>query len=310
MTDARPVVLVTGVSGFVGRHLVPPLASAGWRVRRAVRTPSGSDDEVLTGSIGPDTDWQAALDGVGAVVHLAARAHHPGEEHAGGIYRTVNTEGTLQLARSAAAVGVRQFIHLSTILVNGSCTDGRAPFREDDSPAPRGVYGLSKAAAESGLKTLSETAAMRVTVIRPPLIYGGGALGNFRLLVSAVQRGIPLPFGAIRNRRAFVGVENLCSFITNRLSATGGKFDLFLVADEAQISTPEFVQQIARAAGKTARLVPLPMPALQLLLKMSGRPEARDSLIGSMEVDVSKLAATGWRPPFSLEEGLRRAVSS
>jgi UDP-glucose 4-epimerase len=310
MTERRPVVLVTGANGFVGRHLVPVLASAGWRVRRAVRTPTGSDDEVLIGSIGPATDWQAALAGVEAVVHLAARAHHPGEEHATELYRTVNTGGTLQLAQSADAAGVRQFIHLSTILVNGSCTDGRAPFREDDVPAPRGVYGLSKADAESGLKTLAEAVAMRVTVIRPPLIYGAGALGNFRLLVKAIKRGIPLPFGAIRNRRAFVGVENLSLFIANRLSGTGGKFDLFLVADEAQISTPEFVRQIARASGKTARLVPVPLPALQLLLKMSGRPEARDSLVGSMEIDVSKMAATGWRPPLSLEEGLRRAMSA
>jgi UDP-glucose 4-epimerase len=310
MTGTRPLVLVTGATGLVGRHLVPALAQVGWRVRRAVRTPTGGDDEIVIGSLGPDTDWQAALDGVEAVVHLAARAHHPGEEHAGEIYRTVNTEGTLQLARSAAAAGVRQFIHLSTILVNGASTDGRTPFREDDIPAPRGVYGLSKAAAESGLKELSKTDAMRITVIRPPLIYGAGALGNFRLLVKAVQRGIPLPFGAIRNRRGFVGVENLSSFIANRLTAAGGQFDLFLVADEAQISTPEFVRQIARASGKTARLVPLPLPALQLLLKMSGRPEARDSLIGSMEIDTCKMAATGWRPPFSLEEGLRRAVSS
>ena len=310
MTDSRPSVLVTGATGFVGRHLVPVLAREGWRVRRAVRTPSSGDDEVVIDSIGPDTDWQAALDGIEAVVHLAARAHHPGEEHTGELYRTVNTLGTLQLARSASAAGVQQFIHLSTILVNGSCTDGRAPFREDDVPAPRGVYGLSKAAAESGLKALSESVAMRVTVIRPPLIYGAGALGNFRLLVKAVQRGIPLPFGAIRNRRAFVGVENLSSFVANRLSAMGGKFDVFLVADEAQISTPEFVRQIAQASGKTARLVPVALPALHLLLKMSGRPEARDSLIGSMEIDVSKMAATGWRPPLSLEEGLRRAVSS
>jgi UDP-glucose 4-epimerase len=310
MTERRPVVLVTGANGFVGRHLVPVLASAGWRVRRAVRTPTGSDDEVLIGSIGPATDWQAALAGVEAVVHLAARAHHPGEEHATELYRTVNTGGTLQLAQSADAAGVRQFIHLSTILVNGSCTDGRAPFREDDVPAPRGVYGLSKADAESGLKTLAEAVALRVTVIRPPLIYGAGALGNFGLLVKAIKRGIPLPFGAIRNRRAFVGVENLSSFIANRLSAAGSKFDVFLVADEMQISTPEFVRQIARASGKTARLVPVPLPALQLLLKMSGRPDARDSLVGSMEIDVSKMAATGWRPPLSLEEGLRRAVSA
>jgi UDP-glucose 4-epimerase len=310
MTDIRPVVLVTGAGGFVGRHLVPVLAGEGWRVRRAVRTLSGSDDEVSIGSIGPATDWQAALAGVEAVVHLAARVHHPGEESAGELYRAVNTEGTLQLARCAAAAGVRRFVHVSTILVNGSSTDGRAPFREDDIPAPRGVYGNSKAAAESGLKQLAETVDMRIAVIRPPLIYGAGALGNFRLLVRAIQRGIPLPFGAIRNRRAFLGVENFASFIANRLSGAERKFDIFLVADEMQISTPEFVRQIARAAGRTARLVPVPVPALQLLMKMSGRPEARDSLIGSMEIDVSKIASTGWRPPLGMEEGLRRAVSA
>jgi UDP-glucose 4-epimerase len=308
MTDARPVVLVTGASGFVGRHLVPVLTSEGWRVRRAVRTRSGSDDEVLIGSA---TDWQAALAGIEAVVHLAARAHHPGEEHAAELYRAVNTEGTLQLARCAAAAGVRQFVHISTILVNGSCTDGRAPFREDDIPTPRGVYGISKAAAESGLKELAATVDMRITVIRPPPIYGAGALGNLGLLVRAVQRGIPLPFGAIRNRRAFLGVENLASFIANRLSVADRKFDIFLVADDVQISTPEFVRQIARAAGKTARLVPVPVPvpALQVMLKMSGHPEARDNLIGSMEIDVSKAASTGWRPPLGLDEGLRRAMS-
>ena len=310
MTDSKPVVLVTGASGFVGRHLVPVLAREGWRVRRAVRTLSGSDDEVLIGSIGPGTDWRTALTGVEAVVHLAARVHHPGEEHAAALYRAINTEGTLQLARSAAATGVRQFVHLSTILVNGSCTDGLTPFREDDIPAPRGVYGISKAAAEPRLKELAEATDMHVTVIRPPLIYGAGALGNFRLLVKTVQRGIPLPFGAIRNRRAFLSVENLASFIANRLSVATGKFDIFLVADDAQISTPEFVRQIAQAMGKTARLVPVPMPALQLLLKMSGRPEARDSLIGSMEIDVSKAASTGWRPPLGIDEGLRQAVSA
>jgi nucleoside-diphosphate-sugar epimerase len=310
MTDARPVVLVTGAGGFVGRHLVPVLAGEGWRVRRAVRTSSGSDGEVLIGSIGPATDWRAALAGVEAVVHLAARVHHPGEEDAGELYRAVNTEGTLQLARCAAAAGVRRFVHVSTILVNGSSTDGRAPFREDDIPAPRGVYGNSKAAAESGLRQLAETVDMRIAVIRPPLVYGAGALGNFRLLVKAIQRGIPLPFGAIRNRRAFLGVENLASFIANRVSGADNKFDIFLVADEMQVSTPEFVRQIARAADSTARLVPVPVTALKVLLKMSGRSESRDSLIGSMEIDVSKVAATGWRAPLGMEEGLRRAVSA
>jgi UDP-glucose 4-epimerase len=309
MIEVRPVVLVTGGSGFVGRHLVPVLAGERWRVRRAVRTPSGRPDEVSIGSIGSATDWGGVLSGVEAVVHLAARVHHPGEEHAAELYRSINTEGTLQLARCAAAAGVRRFIYVSTILVNGSCTDGRAPFREDDIPVPRGVYGISKAAAEAGLKELAETTDMRVTIIRPPLIYGPGALGNFRLLVKAVQLGIPLPFGSIRNRRAFLSVQNLASFIANRLSGTDGKFEIYLVADDEQVSTPEFIRQIARTAGKTARLVPVPVPALRLLLRISGRPEARDSLCGSMEIDPTKVASTGWRPPLGVAEGLRLALA-
>lgn len=309
MTENRPVVLVTGASGFVGRHLAPVLAGDRWNVRRGLRKLTGKDGEVLIGSIGPATDWSAALAGVEAVVHLAARVHHAGAEHAAEIYNTINTEGTLQLARSAAATGVRRFVYVSTILVNGTCTDGRAPFREDDQLAPRGIYGESKAAAEAGLKGIAENTGMQVTVVRPPLIYGPGAPGNFRLLVRTVERGIPLPFASIRNRRAFVSVQNLASFIANRLSSAGGNFDTFLVADAEQVSTPEFVSAIGKAAGKTARLVPMPEPLLRLLLKMSGRPEARDSLIGSMEVDVSSTLATGWRPPLSLDEGLRLALS-
>jgi len=306
---SRPIVLVTGTSGFVGQHLAPVLEREGWSVRRALRKPSGNDGEVLVGSIGPTTDWRTALVGVEAVVHLAARVHHPGEDRVAELYHAINVEGTLQLARCAAIAGVRHFIYVSTVLVNGSCTDGRTPFREDDNLAPRGVYGISKAAAESGLRRTAEDTDMRITVIRPPLIYGMGAQGNFKLLAWAVRHGIPLPFASIRNRRAFLGVQNLASFIKTRLCSAGEGFDVFLVADEELVSTPEFIRRVAMAAGKTARLLPLPKPALRLLLKMSGRPEATDSLIGSMEVDISKAVLTGWRPPHSLDEGLRLALS-
>lgn len=310
MTEARPVALVTGASGFVGGHLAPVLVRDGWAVRRAVRKLTGTGQEVLIESIGAATDWRAALVGVEAVVHLAARVHRPGEENAAQIYRDINADGTLQLARCAATAGVRHFVYVSTILVNGSCTDGRAPFREDDTFAPRGVYGMSKAAAESGLKELARDTGMYVTVIRPPLIYGAGARGNFKLLVRAVKLGVPLPIASICNRRAFLGVQNLASFVASRLSGARLNFDTFLLADDEQVSTPEFIRRIAKAADTTVRLVPMPEPALRLLLTMSGRPEARDSLIGSMEIDVSKAASTGWRPPLSLDEGLRLAVSS
>jgi UDP-glucose 4-epimerase len=310
MTEARPVVLVTGANGFVGRHLAAVLESKGWTVRRAQRTLTGGEHEVQIGSIGPETDWRAALDGVAAVVHLAARVHHPNEENAGEIYSTINTEGTLRLAACAAAAGVQRFVYLSTVLVNGATTEGRGPFRESDDPKPRGVYGLSKAAAEAGLKPIAEQTGMQVSIIRPPLIYGAGAVGNFRLLVKMVRLGVPLPFASIRNRRAFLSVQNLSSFIAHRLAAPDGNPETFLVADDEQVSTPEFVRQIAAAVGKPAWLLPSPEPLLRGLLKLSGRAEAGDSLIGSMEVDTSKALASGWRPELSQQAGLRLAVGA
>jgi UDP-glucose 4-epimerase len=308
MKDGRPVVLVTGANGFVGQHLTPMLASSGWTVRRALRTLTGGQNEVLIGSIGPATNWQEALVGVDAVVHLAARVHAPNEEHEFELYRAVNIEGTLNFARCAMSAGVRQFVFVSTILVNGRSSDGRAPFSERDILTPQGVYGVSKAAAETGLRAIAQDGDMCVTIVRPPLIYGAGAKGNFQLLAYAVKHGIPLPFASIGNRRAFLAVGNLNAFILERLPHTDRKFDVFLVADDEQVSTPEFVRRIAKAAGTSARLFSMPTSLLNALLKISGRPEAYDSVVGSLELDVSKAASTGWRPRIALDEGLRLAL--
>jgi UDP-glucose 4-epimerase len=308
MKEGRPVALVTGASGFVGRHLTPILEGEGWTVRRALRTPTLTPNDVFIESIGSTTDWKDLLVGVDAVVHLAARVHHQNDEHAIELYRDVNIEGTLHLARCAANAGVRQFVFVSSVLVHGRTNDGRAPFSESNILTPSGVYGISKAAAESGLKSLAQDCDMSVTVIRPPLVYGAGAKGNFKLLTLAVKRGIPLPFASICNRRAFLGVENLCSFIVQRLARRERNFDVFLVADEEQVSTPEFIRRLAGAVGITPRLLPAPISVLNTLLKLSGRPETRDSIIGSLELDVSKAAATGWRPPVTLDDGLRLAT--
>jgi UDP-glucose 4-epimerase len=308
MKNGLPVVLVTGASGFVGRHLAHALTRNGWAVRRAVRTPSGSDDEVVIESIGPTTGWQQALTGVDSVIHLAARVHHQYEEHAVELYRNVNIEGTLQLANCAASLGVREFIFVSTVLVHGRSNNGRAPFRESDILTPRGLYGMSKAAAEAGLNTLAQASNMNVTVVRPPLVYGSGAKGNFALLEKAVRFGVPLPFAGIHNRRAFLAVENLTSFIMHRLSSSNGKFDIFLVADQEQVSTPEFIRRLARVAGASPRLFWMPPLLLGTLLKATGRKEITDSLLGSLELDLSKVASTGWRPPIGLDEGLQLAL--
>ena len=310
MNERKPVVLVTGASGFVGRHVVPALARDGWSIRRAVRRPEGMDDEVVIETIGPETDWQAALQDVDAVVHLAARVHHKHEEHAVQLYRNVNIAGTLNLARSAATAGVRQFIFISTVLVHGRSNDGRAPFNEDDVLTPRGLYGMSKAAAEAGLKTLARDSAMKISVIRPPLVYGAGAKGNFALLTRAVNLGLPLPFAAIRNHRAFLAVQNLSSFILRRLSHPdpASNFEIFLVADREQVSTPEFIARLAKAAGKNSRLFGMPPDLLGTLLSVMGRQDTHDSLIGSLELNLAKAIATGWQPQVSLDEGLRLAL--
>jgi nucleoside-diphosphate-sugar epimerase len=308
VSEDQPVVMLTGSSGFVGRHMAPALARSGWVVRRAVRQPSGKADEATIDSIGPVTDWRAALAGVDAVVHLAARVHHRREEHAVELYRTVNLEGTLHLARCAAEAGVRHFIFVSTVLVHGRTTDGRRPFNESDVLTPRGLYGMSKAAAEAGLRQLAQGSQMKVTIIRPPLIYGSGAKGNMALLEKAVGLGIPLPFANVRNRRAFISVENLTSFVLHRLLHPDGQFNIFLVADDEQVSTPEFIERLAVAAGKPARLFSMPRLVLSSLFSITGRNEANESLFGSLELDLSKVAATGWRPLIGLNEGLRRAV--
>jgi UDP-glucose 4-epimerase len=309
MPNDKRTVLVTGASGFVGRHLSPALARNGWRVRRAVRQSLGVDNEIVIKSIGPETDWNEALDGVDAIVHLAARVHQRRDKGAETLYRNVNTEGTLQLARCAIAAGVGQFIFVSTVLVHGRSNDGRSPFSEGDTLTPQGLYGTSKAEAEKGLQALARQSSLGVTIVRPPLVYGSGAKGNFALLTKAVKRGLPLPFSAIRNQRAFVSVENLASFVAFRLANPVANFDVFLVADAEQVSTPEFIRRLATAAGAKAHLFPMPTRLLSALLTASGRPDAGDSLIGSLELDLSKAISTGWRQQLSLDEGLGLALS-
>ena len=308
-----PIILVTGANGFVGRHVVSALTQAGWHVRsaqRSVNSTSSTADLVTGLELGPSTNWQAALNGVQVVIHLAARAHRSKniQERERDLYFSINVDGTLQLARSALSAGVQEFIFLSSVAVNGSTTDGRAPFSEDDVPAPNTVYGRTKAAAEQRLSELAANGTMSITAIRAPMIYGAGATGNFGRLLSAVRSGVPLPFGLIKNRRAFLGIENLISFIQHRLSASASsRFEIFLVADNEQVSTPNFIRELARASARPARLLPVPIQLLRLPMNYLG---LSDALIGSLEIDVGKAIATGWQCPLTMAEGLSRAVSS
>jgi UDP-glucose 4-epimerase len=311
MTSAQPVVLVTGADGFVGRFMVSALARAGWRVRRAIRSSSSfapSEDVFCGLELTPSTRWSEALEGVQAVVHTAARAHFPArlQQRQRDLYWSVNVESTRHLAQSAADAGVKRFVFLSSIAVNGSNTDGRAPFSETDAVAPDTIYGKSKAAAEDFLRGISANSSMRVTSVRPPMIYGRGARGNFRRLLTALNAGVPLPFALVENRRAFIGIDNLTSFVTHRLGDdTASKSDVFIVADDERVSTPEFLRMLARAHGLNARLLPFPVSMLRFALD---RSRLSDALLKSLELDTSRAKATGWEPALTMAEGLRRAA--
>jgi UDP-glucose 4-epimerase len=222
------------------------------------------------------------------------------------LYWSVNVEGTKHLARSAADAGVRDFIFLSSIAVNGSNTDGRMPFSESDAVTPDTIYGKSKAAAEDLLCNISANSSMRVTAVRPPMIYGPGARGNFRRLLTAVNAGVPLPLGLVKNRRAFLGIDNLTSFVMHRLSKDiGSQFDIFVLADDEQISTPEFVRMLARARGRNARIFPIPIPILRIVLD---HLDLSDAILKSLEINTSKANRIGWRPELTMTEGLSRAT--
>jgi len=304
----RQTVLVTGANGFVGRCLVQMLETQGYVVRRAVRTGAVLENEIAVGSIGPTTNWETAVAGVDAVVHLAARVHHPNEEHAEELYRQINAEGTLQLARTASHANVRRFIFLSSILVNGSCTDQRGPFSENDRFLPRGVYGQSKAAAELSLQELAGNSQMSVSIVRPPLVYGREAGANFRQLAAAIKMGVPLPFGLLNNRRAFIGVQNLASFISRLIDFEQRiACKTYLVADAEQISLAAFIRRMGHAMNRPAILLPVPIRLLDFAVR-TFRPTLRDSLIGSLEIDTSSALSIGWHAPLDMDESLELAL--
>lgn len=301
-------VLVTGASGFLGPHVSTALQKSGCRVRAAIRTPDRpavADEHIVVPTSGELADWTDSVKGIDAVVHLAARAHRSPAAQLSeqDIYERVNVTNTVNLARAAATAGARHFIYLSSIAVNGLTTDGRAPFREDDTPAPSTVYARTKLAAETKLGEIAADTGMRLTMVRTPLIYGRGAKGSLALLARALQRGLPLPLAGVKNRRAFVAAENVASFVLHRLQQ-GNDSGAFIVADDEQISTPEFVRLLAQGLGIRPHLFVVPEKLLTGLLHIAGRDHTAESLLTSLEVDTSKARATGWRPAVTQREAL------
>lgn len=262
-------------------------------------------------SLDPEAQWVSALGGVATVIHTAARVHVMRDCVGGSLneYRRVNVAGTLNLARQAAAAGVRRFVFISSIKVNGDHTTRGRPYRTEDVPAPVDPYGVSKYEAEKQLRELATLTGMEVVVIRPVLVYGPGVAGNFRTMLQCLARGLPLPLGAIHNRRSLVAVDNLVDLIITCVSHPAAGNETFLVSDGHDVSTTELLHRAAQALGTRARLLPVPMRLLQVTAHLLGRQDLATRLCGSLEVDIAKTREIlGWTPPVSLDDALQRTA--
>ncbi|MBI5068809.1 MAG: SDR family oxidoreductase [Deltaproteobacteria bacterium] len=302
-------VLVTGATGFVGRAACSAFTRRGIEVRAAVRTVGAQVAEAaevaVVGDVGSQTSWDAALEGIDCVVHLAARVHQmrdrapdPLEAH-----REVNVRGTERLARAAASAGVRRLVYMSSVKVMG---EGRpAPYREGDPPRPADAYGQSKWEAEQALARIGEETGLQVVILRPPLVYGPGVRANFLRLMQLVHAGIPLPLGAVNNRRSLIFVGNLADAVVAAATHPAAAGETFFVSDGEDVSTSELLVRIGVALGRTARLLGVPAGLLRAVALLLGKGAAADRLLGSFAVDSGRLRERlGWTPPTSMAHGL------
>ena len=257
--------------------------------------------------------WEAGIAGHDVIIHCAGRVHilNDPSDNPAAEFHTVNVEGTLNLARQAAAAGVRRFIFLSSVKVNGEQTFSGQPYTAFDSPAPEDAYGISKLEAENGLQQIAEGSGMELVIIRPVMVYGAEVKANFRSIMVLLKTGLPLPLGAIRNKRSFVYLENLVDLLEICIDHPAAAGEVFLVSDGEDLSTPEMLRRMGQALGKSARLLPVPAVCLEGGAALLGKRAVAQRLCGSLQVDISHTRDTlNWTPPVSVDDGFRAAASA
>lgn len=312
----KKMYLITGASGFIGRSLAASFCDEGLPLVLCARDLINIIDIhvdnklIALESIDSRTNWLAALEGVKVVVHCAARAHVMREHEADALaaYREVNVAGTLNLAQQAAAAGVKRFVFLSSIGVNGNKSN--LPFTEASAPQPHDAYAVSKQEAELALLELAAKTRMEVVIIRPPLVYGHGAPGNFGSLVRLVERGLPLPLGGVHNQRSLVALDNLVSLVllcADPSRSPKAANQVFVVADGEDVSTSTLLRKVARAAGRPCLLLPVPSSWLRAGAFMLGKRAMADRLLGNLQVDATKARTLlGWQPVVTMDEQLAK----
>jgi UDP-glucose 4-epimerase len=267
----------------------------------------------LIETIDNTTDWTTALHGVNVVVHLAARVHVMNDHSVDPLseFRKVNVEGSLNLAKQAAQAGVQRFVFISSIKVNGESTELGQPFHADDEPQPMDAYGISKREAEDALRQLARDTGIEVVIIRPPLVYGAGVKANFRSMMRWLDKGVPLPLGAIHNQRSLVALANLVDLIITCISHPAAANQTFLVSDGEDLSTSDLLRRMANALGKPARLLPVPAWLLQVGATLLGKRAVAQRLCGSLQLDISKTCQLlNWTPPVSVTDALQKTANA
>jgi nucleoside-diphosphate-sugar epimerase len=321
-------VLVTGATGFVGQPLIAALLGSDASVVALVKAHSDElpeeVEQVTMGDLRALVEpgelsetvlkkIKAILEGVEVVIHLAARVHVMNDSLADPLveFRTINRDVTLALAKFAAQFGVKRFLFISSIKVNGEMTSLGRPFKATDNFVPHDSYGLSKYEAEQGLLALAESSGMEVVIIRPPLVYGPGVRANFATMTNWVKRGVPLPFGAIDNCRSLVSLDNLVSFILHCADHPKAANEVFLISDDEDVSTPQLLRKVASAFGKKCWLIPVPVSWMRFLAGLAGKEAVVERLFGSLQVDPSKAQKLlGWRPVITMDEQLNKMADS